>query len=268
MKDPFLINPKKVTESIVEFLKREFKTRKKAKAIIGLSGGIDSAVTTFLCKKAGLDILVALMPYEFSSQKDCITDAKLVIDALKILEKQVVVIDIALAVDAQVRVLVKHSYKIGAKDKGNIKARQRMIVQYYLASVLEGLVVGTENLSEYYLGYFTLHGDQAANINPIGGLFKTQVIQLASWLGVPKGILEKPPTAGLWDGQTDEGELGFSYKEADPILYWAKIEKYPEEKIIKELGFNEELVKKVLSTVKDSYFKREEIPKWNYFKAL
>ena len=96
-------------------------------------------------------------------------------------------------------------------------ARQRMIVQYALARCLKGLVVGTENLSEYYLGYFTLYGDQACDISAISHLWKTQVYQLAAYLQVPEWILKQAPTAGLWPGQTDEGEFGFTYKDADQI---------------------------------------------------
>lgn len=265
MKNPLLINPEKTTNSIVKFLKDEFSQRSKKKAILGLSGGIDSSVVAFLCQKAGLNLQTALLPYKFDPRKDCIVDSKLVIEALKLSKEQVTLVDIAPAVDAQIKALEQSEFLVDRNDKGNIMARQRMIIFYFLARNLGGLVVGTENLSEYYLGYFTLHGDQAADINPIGGLFKTQVIQLASYLGLPEKILKKAPSAGLWNGQTDEGEMGFNYQEADLILYWAMIKKYPEEKIIRELGFDKNLVKKVLGWAEHYSYKRGEIPKWNYF---
>lgn len=264
MKDSLLINPERTTNSIVKFLKEEFAKRGKTKAVIGLSGGIDSSIVAFLCQKAGLNLQLVLLPYKFDSKKDCIVDSGLVINALGLSEKQVSLIDIAPAVDAQVKTL-ERLYSVNNLDKGNIMARARMIVVYFLARYFKGLVMGTENLSEYYFGYFTLYGDQAADINPIGGLFKTQVIQLGSHLGVPEKILKKAPSADLWNGQTDEKELGFSYQEADPILYWTMIRKYSEERIVKELGFKKDLVEKVLLRVKNSSFKREAIPKYNYF---
>ncbi len=265
MKNPLLINPEEVTNSIVKFLKEEFSQRGKDKAILGLSGGIDSSVVAFLCQKAGLDLRVVQLPYKYDSKNDCITDSNLVIEALKLLEKRVTLVDIAPAVDAQIKELERFC-RVDKTNRGNIMARQRMIVVYFLARYFKGLVMGTENLSEYYLGYFTLHGDQAADINPISGLFKTQTIQLASYLGLPEKILKKAPSADLWKGQTDEGEMGFSYQEADLVLYWAMIKKYPEEKIVKDLGFNKGLVRKVLGWAQLYFYKREEIPKYKYFK--
>ena len=145
-------------------------------------------------------------------------------------------------------------------------ARQRMICQYALARFLNGLVVGTENLSEYYLGYFTLHGDQACDISPIAGLFKTQVYELARYLGVPNWIIEKKPTAGFWPGQTDEAELGFSYEKADPILYFYFVKNYSKEKITK-MGFNSKLVNKVLERVMATEYKRQPPPKILFIKT-
>ena len=174
-------------------------------------------------------------------------------------QNRIVYIDIGPAVDAQVKELQK-TMKVDRVDKGNIMARQRMIVQYYIARKVGGLVIGTEDLSEYYLGYFTLHGDQACDISAISGLFKTQVRQLAEYLGAPEWATSKKPSPGLWQGQTAENELGFNYEEADPILRLFCLKKYPKEKIIKK-GHARKLVNKVLERVKATEYKRQPFPK-------
>jgi len=254
MKNLLLLDNQKAAERISNFLRREFKKRNKSCAILGLSGGIDSTLTAFLCHKAGLDLYPIILPYRGKG-----LNGLKVAEVLNLPKDHIITIDIGLFVDSAVKEL-QRVIKINRIDKGNIMARQRMIIQYTLARQLNGLVVGTENLSEYYLGYFTLYGDQACDISPIGGLFKTQVYQLAKYLGIPNWILEKKPTAGLWPGQTDEKELGFSYQEADPILYWYCIKKLSPSKIIKK-GLKERLVKKVIARVNATEFKRHPILK-------
>lgn len=250
-----LLNNKKITEKICKFLKEEFKKRKKTKAILGISGGIDSTVVGFLCKKAGLDLYAIILPYD----KKQINDSKKMVQALKLPESRIITINIKSAVDAQIKELQKF-IKLDRVDRGNIMARQRMIVQYSLARKFGGLVVGTEDLSEYYLGYFTLYGDQACDISPISCLWKTQVFMLGRHLGVPSWVLEKKPSPGLWLGHTAEGELGFSYKDADQIMHLSIIKKMPTEKIIK-IGFDKNLVNKVLERVKNTEYKRQSPPK-------
>lgn len=250
-----LLNNKIISEKIAAFLKKEFKKRNKKVAILGVSGGIDSTTTAFLCKKAGLDLYVAVMPYNKNNIKSSM-DA---VESLKLPENRVIAIDIGPAADAQIKELEK-VINIDNIDKGNIMARQRMVAQYALARKLNGLVMGTENLSEYYLGYFTLFGDQACDISAISSLWKTQVKELARHLGVPEELVEKTPTAGLWDGQTDEGEFGFSYKDADQIMYLYIIKKYSKEKIIKK-GFSKKIVDKVLARVAATEYKRQSPPK-------
>lgn len=246
-----LLDNQKIVKKIIVFLREEFKKRKKVEAILGISGGIDSTTSAVLCKKAKLKLYGVILPYKKRGENF----AKRAISFLKLPKNRIINIDITQLVEAQVEKL-QRIVKLDRIDKGNIMARQRMIIQYALARKFNGLVVGTENLSEYYLGYFTLHGDGAYDINPIGGLFKTQVYELAKYLGVPEWILERKPSADLWLGQTDEKELGFSYKEADPILYFYCIKNYSEEKIIKK-GFNPKLVSKVLARVKATEFKRQ-----------
>lgn len=244
-----LLDNKKIAQKISDFLKKEFKKKKKKKAILAVSGGIDSAVCAFLCKKAGLDLYAIVLPYRKKG-----LDGKKLAKALKLPKSRIITLDIGSLVDRTVKELRK-TVKIDQVDKGNIMARQRMIIQYALARSLGGLVIGTENLSEYYLGYFTLYGDQASDISPISGLWKTQVYGLAKYLGVPKWVLRKRPTAGLWPGQTDEKELGFSYEEGDPILHFFVTKKYSKEKII-NLGFGKKIVDKVLKRVKITNYKR------------
>ena len=248
-------NNKKIAEKISNFLKKEFRKRKKKKAILGLSGGLDSTTAALLCKKAGLDLYGILLPY----RKKGLEDSRKIARMLKLPKSRIICIDIGPAVDAQVKELQK-TMKVDKVDKGNIMARQRMIVQYYIARKVGGLVIGTEDLSEYFLGYFTLHGDQACDISAISGLFKAQVRQLAKYLGAPEWATSKKPSPGLWQGQTAENELGFNYEEADPILYFYCFKKYPKEKIIKK-GHARKLVNKVLERIRVTEYKRHPSPK-------
>ncbi|MFA6436768.1 MAG: NAD(+) synthase [Candidatus Paceibacterota bacterium] len=252
------IDPQKVSKEIVLFLKREFSGRKKKIAILGVSGGIDSAVTAFLCHKAGLKLYAINLPYNTQS----IADGNLIASSIKLPKEQILTVNIGSSVDSQFEEIEKNT-KLDVIDKGNMMARQRMIVQYALARKLGGLVIGTENLSEYYLAYFTLFGDQAYDIAPIAGLLKAQVYQLAQYLKVPEKIISKAPSADLWENQTDEKELGFSYVEADPIIYLNKIKLVSPPKIITQYGLKKSLVNKVIKRIHDTEFKREDVPKYH-----
>ncbi|PIQ92331.1 MAG: NAD(+) synthetase [Parcubacteria group bacterium CG11_big_fil_rev_8_21_14_0_20_39_14] len=254
---PLEVPTQKTIERIVRFLKREFKKRKKTRAILGISGGLDSAVTAIFCKKAGLDLYPVLLPYGKHFSRD-LSDAKKLLKFLKIDKKKIIKIDISPLVNFQIK-SIGRKIKLDKIARGNIIARQRMIILYALSNQLGGLVVGTGNLSEYLLGYFTLHGDGAWDINPLARLFKTQIFELAKFLGVPKEIISKKSTAGLWPGQTDEGELGFSYQDADPILYFSIIKKIPKEKLARIYHLNKNLMEKVLKRVKETEYKRQAI---------
>ncbi len=250
MKTILKINPKQEKERIVSFLKQTFAEQKIKNAVIGLSGGIDSAVSLFLLNKAlpKNHIFVAHLHYFPSSFEDI----KQLITKIHIPEKNLYNLSIKTAVDACRETLgIKNSDQVRL---GNVMARVRMIFLYDLAKKHNAMVVGTENKSEHLLGYFTRFGDSASDIEPIQHLYKTQVFELARYLGVPKEIIAAKPTANLWEGQTDEGEFGFSYAEADQVLYYYFEQKLPVEKIMKEGFIN---AKKIIQRVKENEYKHK-----------
>ncbi|OLC09778.1 MAG: NAD(+) synthetase [Gemmatimonadetes bacterium 13_1_40CM_66_11] len=212
--DPLAIDPELTRKWLVSFLKDEVVRRRGfKKGLVGLSGGVDSALTAFLAAEAlGKENVIGVrMPYRTSSPES-LEHAQLVIGKLGIPS---LTIDISDAVDALLK-------QVGNNDPhrlGNIMARQRMIVLFDLSAKHNALPLGTSNKSERLLGYFTWHGDDAPPVNPLGDLFKTQVWALARHVGVPEEIVGKPATADLIKGQTDEGDLGVSYLHADQILY-------------------------------------------------
>lgn len=212
--DPLAIDPDLVRRWLVSFLKDEVVRRRGfKKGIVGLSGGVDSALTAFLAAEAlGTENVVGVrMPYRTSSPES-LSHAQLVIDKLGIPS---LTIDISDAVDGYLK-------QVGDVDPhrlGNVMARERMIVLFDLSAKHRALPLGTSNKAERLLGYFTWHGDDAPPVNPLGDLFKTQVWMLARHVGVPEEIVGKPATADLIKGQTDEGDLGVSYVHADRILY-------------------------------------------------
>ncbi len=212
--DPLAIDPELTRRWLVSFLKDEVVRRRGfKKGLVGLSGGVDSALTAFLAAAAlGKDNVIGVrMPYRTSSP-DSLAHAQLVIDNLGIPS---VTVDISDAVDGY----LKQVGDVGPHRLGNVMARERMIVLFDLSAKHKALPLGTSNKSERLLGYFTWHGDDAPPVNPLGDLFKTQVWALARHVGVPDDIVRKPATADLIKGQTDEGDLGVSYLNADRILY-------------------------------------------------
>jgi NAD+ synthase (glutamine-hydrolysing) len=201
-------------EWLTGFLREEFQRRGFAKAVVGLSGGVDSAVAAYLAARAlGPEHVIAVrMPYRTSSI-DSLQHAQLVIDDLGVESRTV---DISAAVDGY----LTHEPDADAARRGNVMSRLRMITLFDLSAKHRALPLGTGNKTERLFGYFTWHGDDSPPVNPLGDLFKTQVQQLARHLGVPEAIVDKPPTADLVQGQTDEGDLGISYAKADEILNW------------------------------------------------
>jgi len=243
-----------VREKLVRFIRAQMISAGFEHGIIGLSGGLDSTVSAYLTTNAlGSDNLNGLiMPYH-SSDPQCQHDAEQVAAQLGILTE---VIDITPQIDAYF-VRFPEADRI---RRANKMARERMSILYDHSRAHKALVVGTGNKSERLLGYTTLWGDMACAFSPLGGLYKTQVRQLAEELDVPEAIRNKPPSAGLWPGQTDEGELGVSYAEADQILYWLIDQQYDIEQIA-EKGFPRNLVAQIATRVKQSAFKSRMPPR-------
>lgn len=211
---PLAVDPELLADWLSAFIRDELHHRGFERALVGLSGGVDSAVTTYLAARAiGAENVIAVrMPYRTSSP-DSLEHARLVIEDLGVQERTV---DITAAVDGY----LTQEPDADATRRGNVMARMRMITLFDLSARYGALPLGTGNKTERLLGYFTWHADDAPPINPLGDLYKTQVWALARHLGVPREIVDKPPTADLVQGQTDEGDIGVPYARADEILHW------------------------------------------------
>lgn len=235
---------------LVDFVHTHTLSAGFKKGVVGLSGGVDSSVSAYIASEAlGSDnLLGVIMPYKTSSP-DSQADAELVARQLGI---QSELVEITPMVDP----LLSGSRIVDPVRAGNVMARERMIVLYDRSSRDQSLVIGTSNKTEILLGYGTLFGDTACAINPLGDLYKTQVWQLAEYLGVPKQIIEKQPTADLWQGQTDEGELGFSYKRVDELLYML-VDEQKNERELKSMGFEEQFIRRVSRMIQKNEFKRK-----------
>jgi NAD+ synthase len=238
---------------IGEFIRGQLRQAGFDRAVLGLSGGIDSALVAYLVAEAiGADrLLCVLMPYRTSSDASR-TDAEEVVRRLGSASELVEIspmVDAFFAADPDATPL----------RRGNFMARQRMAVLYDRSVTWGGLVVGTGNKTESLIGYTTLFGDNACAFNPIGDLYKSQVRQLAAALGVPDGIIRKAPSADLWPGQTDETEAGFSYPVLDRLLFW-RIDKRRSAEEMASLGFDPALVERVDRMIATSEFKRQVPP--------
>jgi NAD+ synthase len=235
------------------FIRSEITRVGFKRAVIGLSGGIDSALSCVLAARAlGPENVIAIrLPYR-SSSPDSLEHAQLLIDQLGVESKTIDITDM-------VEPYLVRDPQMSKQRKGNIMARQRMVVLYDQSEVLKGLVVGTSNKTEILLGYSTLWGDMASALNPIGDLYKTQVRQLSRAVDIPEEIITKAPSADLWKDQTDEGELGFSYEEVDRLLYLLVDQRYLAQDCI-EAGFDEQFVQVVMARVSRSQFKRMQPP--------
>ncbi len=231
------------------FIQSEITRSGFKRAVIGLSGGIDSALSCYLTAEAlgAENVLAVRLPYATSSPES-LKHAQLVIDALGVQSLTVPITDM-------VNPLFERFPEANPVRRGNVMARARMIVLYDQSEAFDGLVVGTGNKTEILLGYSTLYGDSACALNPIGDLYKTQVRQLAKDLDVPKIIVHKAPSADLWIGQTDEDELGFTYAEVDRLLFLLVDQRYSPQDCI-EAGFKQSFVQAVVDRICRNHFKR------------
>ncbi len=246
---PLQINPGLARKMIVDFIRTEVTRVGFSRVVVALSGGIDSALVAFLAAEAlePDNVLAVLMPYRTSNPQSR-ADAELVVKQLGINSR---VVEITPMVEPYLTSYVGDN----ARRRGNVMARMRMIVLYDMSEEFHGLVIGTSNKTEALLGYTTQFGDNAAAIQPITDLYKAQLRQLAREVGVPQRIIDKAPSADLWPGQTDEGELGFTYDEADAILYHLVDERRRVDEVV-ALGFPARTVHRIVELVQHNQFKR------------
>jgi len=243
------INPELARKILTGFIKSEITRAGFERAVLGLSGGIDSALSCVLAAEAlgPENVLAVRMPYQ-SSSPESLEHAQMVIDQFGVRNET---IEITPMVDP----LIDRDPEMSRLRKGNIMARARMIILYDQSEAFHGLVVGTGNKTEILLGYSTLWGDSASALNPIGDLYKTQVRQLSRALKVPAAIVDKPPSADLWVGQTDEDELGFTYEDVDRLLYLLVDQRYNPQECV-EAGFAQSFVDNVVRRIRAMQFKR------------
>ncbi len=243
------IDPELVTEILCRFLRTEIGRAGFERTVVGLSGGLDSSVVVALCARAlgPENVLAVTMPYKTSSDETR-RDSQTIIDWLGVRTIDLPITD---QVDA-------YFARVGEATQlrlANKCARERMAVLYDQSAAFQALVIGTGNRSEILLGYGTQFGDMASAINPIGDLYKTQLRRLASHLEVPERILAKQPTADLWVGQTDEGELGFSYADADRLMVLMVDRRLRRAELLRA-GFATELIDRVSTLIRRNRYKR------------
>ncbi len=266
------INYGRVKRILVEFIRKGINRSGFQRAVLGLSGGLDSTVITYLAVEAlgnPHNVYALILPYK-SYQSESVKHARLIAKKLGI-NSQIIKIDpmieeyfrkFSYGRIPHPAILGGESSQVKALEylrKGNKMARERMSILYDWALSLRALVLGTSNRTELVLGYFTKYGDGGVDLEPLGDLYKTQVRQLAKYLGVPQPIIKMCPSAGLWPGQTDEGELGINYEELDRILYYMFDKKYNTKKLL-TLGFSIENIERVKNFVNNSEHKRRLPP--------
>ena len=239
---------------IGEFIRAQLSQAGFGKVLLGLSGGIDSALVAYLAAEAigPENVLAILMPYKTSSPESR-GDAETIVEDLGLAHE---LVDISPIVDGY---FDETRVDAAPLRRGNFMARARMCVLYDHSVTWEGLVIGTGNKTEALIGYSTLFGDSASAFNPIGDLYKSQVRQLSSAIGVPEAVITKAPSADLWPGQTDEDEVGFSYAEVDRILFRLVDRRLSLHEVVAD-GFARELVERVDRMVAGSEFKRQVPP--------
>jgi NAD+ synthase len=243
------VNPELATAILSRFIRTELRRAGFRRAVVGLSGGIDSSVVTYLAAEAlgAENVLAVTMPYKTSSGATQ-HDATAVIEHLGVRTLNVPITE---SIDAY----FKQFPDASRMRLANKCARERMTVLYDQSAAFEALVLGTSNKSELLLGYGTQFGDMASAINPVGDLYKTQLYRLAAWLKVPQSIIKKPPTGDLWVGQTDEGELGFAYAEVDRLLVLMVDCRWHRDELVAH-GFVADFVDRVAEMIRRNHYKR------------
>ncbi len=243
------INAPLVHKLLVAFIRNEFHKVGVRRAVLGISGGVDSSLSAILGAHAlgAENVLGIMMPYKTSS-KESLEHAQMLAERAGI---KAITIDISPQIDAY----FERFPEAGRLRRGNKMARERMTILYDQSAQFGALVLGTSNKTELLLGYGTLYGDMASAVNPNGDLYKTQVWALAAEIGVPKEIVSKKPSPDLWVGQTSEDELGFSYRQVDELLFLMVDRRYSDEELL-EAGFPEHFTRRVSEMVRNSQFKR------------
>ena len=235
-----------ISDYLIKFLQDEVHKTSLKNVIVGLSGGIDSAVVAVLAQHAfGDKLLCVKMPSHYSSQSS-LDDADTLVEKFKMKA-------ITKSIESLLRSYENES--MSALRKGNFSSRMRMATLFDISAEQNALVLGTSNKSELMLGYGTLFGDLASAVNPIGDLYKTEVFELARYLEVSDVIIDKPPSADLWEGQSDEEELGYTYAQLDAVLKYYVEERYSHQELIEE-GFDEEMVDMIITRIYRNQFKR------------
>ena len=251
------IDAQRAVEVIEAFIRSQLEQTGFERLVVGLSGGVDSSTVAYLAARAvgGDNLLAVRMPYRTSSESSE-ADALAVVEALACRTERV---DITPMVEPMLGLIGPGDGEPARVRRGNVMARQRMIVLYDRSADFDALVIGTSNKTEALLGYGTLHGDMAAALQPIGDLYKSQLREVATCLGVPGHIVAKAPSADLWPGQTDEGELGASYDDLDRVLYALVDRRWSEERCV-AAGLDAALVRWVAARVARMEYKRQLAP--------
>ena len=247
--DALRIDTEVVLSLLVGFVREEVHKVGFQRVVVGLSGGVDSAVTAAVAQRAlgPDDVVPVIMPYRSSSPASE-ADARAVCDQLGL---RPVMVDISPQIDAY----FERFPEVDRTRRGNKMARERMSILYDLSFAERALVIGTSNKTELLLGYSTVHGDMAHALNPLGDLYKTQVWALARALGLPDRVVDKPPSADLWEGQSDEEELGFQYALVDVLLYYLVDERRTRVEL-RALGYADDFIDLIVQRVRDSQYKR------------
>ena len=240
---------KQIAEYLELFLKNEVEKTGIKKVVIGLSGGLDSAVVAVLAQKAfGENLLCVKMPSQYSSQSS--------LDDADELCRDFGLNAITCPIEPMLRAYEEMNPHLNNLRKGNFSSRMRMSTLFDISARENALVLGTSNKSELMLGYGTLYGDLASAINPIGDLYKSEVFELAEYLGVSLSIIKKPPSADLWDGQSDEADLGYTYAQLDGAMKLYVEERLSREEILSR-GIEEKMLDMIIAKIFRNHFKRK-----------